>query len=156
MLIVSTPWFLCADFTPPTCGFQTRQPAAAGALRPPLVWSLGLAVTASAQNARIAAIGNLIAPLGWGFLSGLLLHFTLLLFQKKKLALGCAGRFSFVFSRALMVQFFSVWPALGINNDTYLQTPFGWVPVVRPDVWDVLFLRLFGFFNRQPRFAAPG
>ncbi|MFA5564204.1 MAG: hypothetical protein WDA32_08460, partial [Candidatus Caldatribacteriota bacterium] len=44
-----------------------------------LVWALGLAITLTAANEEICLIGHVIAPIGWGLMPGLLLHFTLLL-----------------------------------------------------------------------------
>ena len=38
------------------------------------VWSLGLSITVAAANEKIAMIGHLLAPIGWGLLPGLLLH----------------------------------------------------------------------------------
>ena len=49
------------------------------------VWSLGLSITVAADNEKIAMIGHLLAPIGWGLLPGLLLHFTLILTGKEKI-----------------------------------------------------------------------
>ena len=46
--------------------------------------SLGLSITVAAANEKIAMIGHLLAPIGWGLLPGLLLHFTLILTGKEK------------------------------------------------------------------------
>jgi hypothetical protein len=49
------------------------------------IWSLGLAVTVAAKNGEISLIGHLVAPIGWGPMSGLLLHFNLLLTGRERI-----------------------------------------------------------------------
>lgn len=104
-----------------------------------LIWSLGLAITATAANEDIAFIGHLLAPMGWGPMSGLLLHFTLLLTGRDLLLKKWWIYPVLYFPGLLMIYAFTILPALGLNTDSLMYTVYGWVPVVRNDGWDYFF-----------------
>jgi diguanylate cyclase (GGDEF)-like protein len=105
-----------------------------------LVWSLGLAITATAANIEISAVGHLIAPIGWGPMSGLLLHFVLLLVGKEKLLKKWWAYAVLYLPGTLMILMFTILPLFGINTDSFVYTPYGWTPVVEPDIWDTVFI----------------
>ena len=48
-----------------------------------IIWALGLAITGAAQTEQISSIGRRIAPLGWGLLAGITLHFVLAFTEHK-------------------------------------------------------------------------
>ena len=104
-----------------------------------MVWALGLAITVAADSTEIARIGYLIAPLGWGPMSGLLLHFTLLLTEKDGILKKWWIYVFLYLPGLLMVLGFTVIPAMGQFEDSFAHTIFGWVPVVNYDFWDCFF-----------------
>lgn len=104
-----------------------------------LIWSLGLAITTTAANEDIAFIGHLLAPMGWGPMSGLLLHFTLLLTGREMLLKKWWIYPVLYLPGILMIFAFTILPALGLNTDSFMYTAYGWVPVVQNDGWDYFF-----------------
>lgn len=110
------------------------------------IWSLGLAVTVAAKNGEISLIGHLVAPIGWGPMSGLLLHFNLLLTGRERI-LKRLWIYPVLYLPGLLIIFaFTVLPAFGQNTDMLIHTAYGWTPLVRNDGWDYLFYAyLIGF-----------
>lgn len=103
------------------------------------IWSFGLAITVVADNAEICSIGHIIAPIGWGPMSGLLLHFTLLLTAKEKLLKKWWIYPVLYLPGLVMIYAFTILPAIGHNTDGFFHTPYGWAPIVHNDGWDHLF-----------------
>ncbi|AGA69001.1 diguanylate cyclase (GGDEF) domain-containing protein [Desulfitobacterium dichloroeliminans LMG P-21439] len=112
-----------------------------------LVWSLGLAITAAANNKEICMIGYLVAPFGWGPMSGLLLHFTLLLTEQEKLLKKWWIYPALYLPGLVMIYAFTILPAMGLYPDDFIHTLYGWVPVVNYDVWDYLFYAYYISFT---------
>lgn len=104
-----------------------------------LVWSLGLAINVAAANAEIGMIGYFIAPIGWGPMSGLLLHFTLLFTGKEKLLKKWWIYPLLYFPGLMMIYQFTILQSIGHNTDGLIHTMHGWVPVLNYDIWDYLF-----------------
>ncbi|MDD2620478.1 MAG: GGDEF domain-containing protein, partial [Syntrophomonadaceae bacterium] len=104
-----------------------------------LVWSLGLSITVSAFDAEMCLLGHMLAPIGWGPMSGLLLHFTLLLTGKDDLLKKWWFYPLLYLPGLLMVYAFTVLPAIGLNIDSFTHTVYGWAPVVEHDGWDYFF-----------------
>jgi diguanylate cyclase (GGDEF)-like protein len=103
------------------------------------VWSLGLSITVAAANEKIAMIGHLLAPIGWGLLPGLLLHFTLILTGKEKIIKKWC-LYLMLYSPGLVMLFaFTILPLMGKNADSFTYTNYGWVGVVNYDIWDYLY-----------------
>ncbi|MGE4272186.1 MAG: EAL domain-containing protein [Desulfitobacterium sp.] len=104
-----------------------------------LVWSLGLAITAAADNKGISMIGYLVAPIGWGPMSGMLLHFTLLLTEQEKLLKKWWIYPALYLPGLVMIYAFTILPAMGLYTDDFIHTQYGWVPAVNYDLWDYFF-----------------
>ncbi|MEL1134468.1 EAL domain-containing protein [Desulfitobacterium sp. THU1] len=104
-----------------------------------LVWSLGLAITAAADNKGISMIGYLVAPIGWGPMSGMLLHFTLLLTEQNKLLKKWWIYPVLYVPGLVMIYAFTILPAMGLYADDFIHTLYGWVPAVNYDLWDYTF-----------------
>lgn len=104
-----------------------------------LVWSLGLAVNVAAANAEISMIGYLIAPIGWGPMSGLLLHFTLLFAGKEKLLKKWWIYPLLYLPGLILIYQFTILQSIGQNTDGLIHTTHGWVPLLNYDIWDYLF-----------------
>jgi hypothetical protein len=87
-----------------------------------LAWSLGLAISAVASNETISEFGHLFAPIGWGPMSGLLLHFTLLITEKDKL-LRKWWIYPILYLPGLaLVLGFTFLPAFGFFTDSFVHT----------------------------------
>lgn len=112
-----------------------------------LVWALGLAITLTAANEEVCLIGHVIAPIGWGPMSGLLLHFTLLLIGKDKLLKKWWVYTILYLPGLLMIYAFTILPAIGQNTDNFINTIYGWAPVVRHDGWDYFFYAYYLGFS---------
>lgn len=109
-----------------------------------LAWSLGLAISAVASNETISEFGHLFAPIGWGPMSGLLLHFTLLITEKDKL-LRKWWIYPILYLPGLaLVLGFTFLPAFGFFTDSFVHTSYGWVPVLNQDFFDYLYYAYFG------------
>ncbi|HZK27615.1 MAG TPA: sensor domain-containing diguanylate cyclase, partial [Thermoclostridium sp.] len=107
-------------------------------------WSLGLAISAVASNKSISEVGHLFAPIGWGPMSGLLLHFTLLITEKEKLLKKWwIYPILYLPGLALLVGF-TVLPLLGYFTDSFVHTAYGWVPILNHDFFDFLYYAYFG------------
>ena len=106
-----------------------------------LVWSVGLAVCAVAANEAISAVGYFLAPLGFGLLIGLMLHFILILtlgerWKQKRWICPLLYLPGIVYVYA-----FSILPLIGQNPYVLEQSVLGWVNGSKADVWD-----WFGYF----------
>lgn len=104
-----------------------------------LVWTSGLAITVSADNDKISMLGYLISPIGWAPMSGLLLHYTLLLTDKNRI-LNKWWIYPLLYGPGLlMIYAFTLLPAMGYYVDVMVYTSHGWIPKVNYDIWDYLF-----------------
>lgn len=103
------------------------------------IWSLGLAVTVAAGNEMICTIGRRVAPLGWGLIFNLLLHFILLLTGKKELLKKPWIYILIYFPGCMVIFAYAVLPLLGGNPDTLLYTKLGWVNTAETDLWDWIY-----------------
>ena len=104
-----------------------------------VVWALGLAVTGAAQTEQICAIGRRIAPLGWGLLAGVALHFVLA-FTEHNTFLSRWWSYPLLYlPGAVTIVAYSVLPLFGLNPDILVHTAYGWVnnsQAYGADVWD--------------------
>jgi len=112
-----------------------------------LVWALGLAITLTAANEEICLIGHVIAPIGWGLMPGLLLHFTLLLTGKNKLFKKWLIYLILYLPGLLVIYAFTILPSFGKNVDSFLKTIYGWAPVVQDDGWDYFFYAYYLIYS---------
>ena len=112
-----------------------------------VIWFLGLAITVAADSANISMSGHFLAPIGWGMLYGLLLHFTLLFSGKNEL-LKKWWLYPLLYLPGLvMIYAFTILPAMGTNVDELIHTIYGWVPVREHDIWDYLYYAYFISFT---------
>ncbi len=103
------------------------------------VWSLGLAITVAAANERIALIGHLLAPIGWGPMPGLLLHLTLLLTETETKLKKRWLHLILYLPSLVMIFAFTFLPLIGQFTDTFISTNYGWVPIDNYNIWDYLY-----------------
>lgn len=112
-----------------------------------LVWSLGLAISVAAANEKISLLGHILAPIGWGPMSGLLLHFTLLFTGKDKLLKRWWIYPLLYIPGILIILGSTVFPALGMYRDTVTLSIHGWVPVINYDIWDYIYYMYYMVFT---------
>lgn len=103
------------------------------------IWALGLAITGAAQTEWICALGRRIAPLGWGLIAGVTLHFVLA-FTGRDALLSKWWSYLFIYlPSAVNIFAYSILPLFGLNPDRLEHTPYGWVNVSQSDgadFWD--------------------
>jgi diguanylate cyclase (GGDEF)-like protein len=104
-----------------------------------LIWTLGLAIVVAAANVDISLIGHLVAPIGWGPMSGLLLHYTLVLTKNDRLLKKWWIYPMLYLPGIITIYAFILLPIIGQNVDSFTNTTYGWVPVANVDGWDYFF-----------------
>ena len=104
-----------------------------------IVWAFGLAITAAAKAEWVSAVGRRIAPLGWGSITALALHFFLILTGEDALLKRRWAYPVIYLPAALTVVAYSVLPIFGMNPDVLVNDGNGWVNHSPLDFWDYLY-----------------
>ncbi len=99
-------------------------------------WCLGLAITAVAANEEISALGRRLAPLGWGTICSILLHFILRLTQKHYLLKKWWLYLLLYLPSAVSVFAYTYLPLIGLNQDRLIRNELGWLNIAKTDGWD--------------------
>lgn len=101
-----------------------------------LFWCLGLAITVVAANEEICAFGRRIAPIGWGTICGILLHFILLLTQKNNLLKKWWIYPLLYLPSAVTIFAYTYLPIIHLNQDHLIRNELGWLNISQTDAWD--------------------
>jgi len=104
-----------------------------------IVWAFGLAIAAAAKLEWVSVVGRRIAPLGWGSINALGLHFFLLLTGEDALIKRRWVYPALYLPAALIVVAHSVFPLFGVNPDVLVNKDYGWVNYSPLDFWDYLY-----------------
>lgn len=99
-------------------------------------WCLGLAITVVAANEEISALGRRLAPLGWGTICSILLHFILRLTQKHHLLKKWWLYLFLYLPSAVSVFAYTYLPLIGLNQDRLIRNKLGWLNIAKTDGWD--------------------
>ncbi len=110
-----------------------------------IVWAFGLAITAAARIEWVSAVGRRIAPLGWGSITALALHFFLLLTEETLTKRWWVYPAVYL-PAALTVLAYSVFPLFGMNPDVLVNDGNGWVNHSPLDFWDYLYYAYSAFY----------
>lgn len=101
-----------------------------------LLWCLGLAITVIAANEEICALGRRLAPIGWGTICSIMLHFILLLTKKNNL-LKKWWIYLFLYLPSVVTIFaYTYLPLIHLNQDRLIRNELGWLNISETDVWD--------------------
>lgn len=104
-----------------------------------ILWAVGLMLTIAASSKQFAFIGRRIAPLGWGAINPLSLHFFLLMTGEN---VRIRGRWVYpllYLPGVGIVIAYSIHPLFGLNPDVLIHTDIGWINYSRLDVWDYMY-----------------
>lgn len=100
------------------------------------LWALGLAITGAAHTEQMSSVGRRLAPLGWGTISSIGLHFFILLTGKDSFFKKRAAYVLLYLPSAITIFSYTILPVFGLNADILIHTDFGWVNTTRTDIWD--------------------
>ncbi|HBR00979.1 MAG TPA: sensor domain-containing phosphodiesterase [Ruminiclostridium sp.] len=101
-----------------------------------LLWCLGLAITVVAANEEICAFGRRLAPIGWGIICSILLHFILLLTQKNNLLKKWWLYPLLYLPSAVTIFAYTYLPLIHLNQDHLIRNELGWLNISITDAWD--------------------
>lgn len=101
-----------------------------------LFWCLGLAITVVAANEEISAFGRRLAPIGWGTICSLMLHFILLLTQKDNLLKKWWIYLLLYLPSAVTIFAYTYLPLVLFNQDHLIRNQLGWLNISQTDAWD--------------------
>lgn len=104
-----------------------------------VIWSAGLALATSANDAGTSEIWRRVSALGWGSFYSIVLHFTLIITRRRKLFNNKWFYFLLYSPAAITILAFSI-PS-GINPMPYQlhRTEFGWSNTAVNNIWDWIF-----------------
>jgi diguanylate cyclase (GGDEF)-like protein len=101
-----------------------------------LFWCLGLAVTVVAENEEICAFGRRLAPIGWGAICSIMLHYILLL-TKKDNQLKRWWIYPLLYLPSVVTIFaYTYLPLINLNQDNLIRNELGWLNISKTDAWD--------------------
>ncbi|ATW24733.1 GGDEF domain-containing protein [Candidatus Formimonas warabiya] len=101
-----------------------------------LFWCLGLAVTVVAANEEICALGRRLAPIGWGTICSMMLHFILLLTKKNNLLKKWWIYLLLYLPSAVTIFAYTYLPLIHLNQDHLIRNELGWLNISQTDAWD--------------------
>lgn len=104
-----------------------------------VIWSAGLALATSADNAETCEIWRRVSALGWGAFYSIVLHFILIITGRIKRFNKWWFYFILYLPAAVTILSFAV-PS-GINPMPYQlhRTEFGWSNIAANNIWDFIF-----------------
>ncbi|NPV91959.1 MAG: diguanylate cyclase [Firmicutes bacterium] len=100
-----------------------------------LLWCLGLAITVVAANEEICAFGRRLAPIGWGTICSILLHFILLLTQNDLLKKWWIYPLLYL-PPVVTIFAYTYLPLIHLNQDHLIRNELGWLNISQTDAWD--------------------
>lgn len=101
-----------------------------------LFWCLGLAITVVAANEGICALGRRLAPIGWGTICSIMLHFILLLTGKNNLLKKWWAYLLLYMPSAVAIFAYTYLPLIDLNQDHLIRNELGWLNISQTDAWD--------------------
>jgi hypothetical protein len=111
-----------------------------------VIWSAGLALATSADNAETCEIWRRVSALGWGAFYSIVLHFILIITGRIKRFNKWWFYFILYLPAAVTILSFAV-PS-GINPMPYQlhRTEFGWSNIAANNIWEI---RIMGLKERS-------
>lgn len=101
-----------------------------------LIWCMGLAITVAAENEEICALGRRLAPLGWGTICSITLHFILLLTKRNRLLKKWWIYPLLYLPSAVTIFAYTYLPLVHLNQDHLIRNELGWLNISETDAWD--------------------
>lgn len=101
-----------------------------------LLWCLGLAITVVAENEGICSFGRRLAPLGWGAICSITLHFILMLTKKNNLLKKWWVYPLLYLPSAVTIFAYTYLPLIHLNQDRLIRNELGWLNISKTDGWD--------------------
>lgn len=103
------------------------------------IWSLGFALTNSAETIELALKWRRLSVVGWASIHSLLLHFFLLLTSGEE-GFNRGRQHALLHLPSLvLILTFSVSPRLALQNHNLVWTNYGWANLAVNNFWDYLF-----------------
>ena len=101
-----------------------------------LFWCMGLAITVVAANEDICSLGRRLAPIGWGTICSIMLHFILLLTKKENLLKKWWLYPLLYLPSAVTIFAYTYLPLIHLNQDLLIHNELGWLNISKTDAWD--------------------
>lgn len=103
------------------------------------VWAFGFALAVSAPDQQTCLFWRRVSALGWATFPGILLHYFLVLTDRKKLLKQWWIYFLIYIPAAVMVYVFALSRNLAIIQYNFVNTSFGWINISGNNIWDQLY-----------------
>lgn len=101
------------------------------------IWTFGFAMATAAADYQICLLWRRFSALGWGSFFAILLHFSLLLTEKKKLLNHSWIYFLIYLPAAIVVFVFALSNNLAPTLYNLVVTEWGWINQAQNNVWDI-------------------
>lgn len=103
------------------------------------VWTFSLAMSISVADIETCFFWRRVSALGWCTFAGILLHFFLILTNKRRLLQKWWIYFLIYTPAAVFIYIFALSHDLAILQYNLINTPFGWMNKAENNIWNVLY-----------------
>ncbi|MDO9491843.1 GGDEF and EAL domain-containing protein [Acetobacterium sp.] len=103
------------------------------------VWTFSLAMSSSVADMETCFFWRRVSALGWCTFAGILLHFFLILTNKRRLLKKWWIYFLIYTPAAVFIYIFALSHDMAILQYNLINTPFGWINRAENNVWNILY-----------------
>lgn len=111
------------------------------------LWSLGFSFGITAPDFETCFFWRRISALGWGTMYSILLHFILIMTEKKSIIKKWWIYPLIYFPAAVIIYVFAISTDMALKQYNLVNTLWGWINITEKNVWDMFFDIYYASFS---------